>query len=596
VSAASKAAGWQLLSFYFDAVSGVGQVLRNGVLIGEETYTPTELVTAAFQLASNYAGSGAFLEAAMWCLQCRSGAALPTSEDYADRVEILANNPSNTELVKHLVPGTVAQIDTSSADNFVLSPALDGGGAEELTNGDFETGDMTGWSDTVVTSAAVAGSIGTPAGSYLAELTLPDGSTSGYISQVSLVIGATYRLLRYCAGDGGDGYPVIREGTNLLWTGTTSAADQLCDITFTATATDLRFYCQGPSAGVQQARFDGGALYEVLPVRVALDTSQDFDPPVANGSFENWTAGTPDDWGGPINATTTQIPAMPGGEGTSSLRLTYAGASARIFQNPPGGTLTGIRGMLRALARGDGVAGYGRITAGSSYVAFSADSTTSTTPQELIVVCSPDTETIRCVVYGGVGQYADFDNMEWVRGNHAWQPDPTRQPTYDEPNEQVIHDGTTHLIGNPPTASGTVAMWVYVDAITATHCMIGCYDGVSQFWEIITSAAGALTGYCGTGTQKATHSVTFTAAAWHRVAMKWENGGDVQIHLDGSTEVGAATGTPPTIDAYIGARNNAGSRDIPTAMKHGSIMQCARVVSDAELADWFETFKPPGAP
>lgn len=116
-------------------------------------------------------------------------------------------------------------------------------GTNLLTNGDFATGDFTGWTIGTITQTIVPGS---PNVAHLAY----DGSHStGGVSENVLVSGKRYKIISGMARGDGTAIPGIYN-TGWAWTGTNSASWQdLAGVEFIAAGTDFRLWSSNQSAG-----------------------------------------------------------------------------------------------------------------------------------------------------------------------------------------------------------------------------------------------------------------------------------------------------------------------------------------------------------
>lgn len=89
-----------------------------------------------------------------------------------------------------------------------------------------------------------------------------------YAYQTVLAIGVEYHLVAHARGNGIDTTPMIKDGANILWQGTTSNNWQAIDLTFTAISTDLEIYAHCIATG--HADFDHMSLTD-LTIDARLD-------------------------------------------------------------------------------------------------------------------------------------------------------------------------------------------------------------------------------------------------------------------------------------------------------------------------------------
>jgi hypothetical protein len=560
-SVASAVSGWKLDTWYLDGVGGVGRYYENGVQRGEGSYTARAL-GGAVVVGSDYLQTGYFFDGALALLHARSAATAPDGATaFLDLQEISALEPTLTTLAQNLsCIGTVADIDTSDAGNFVLDAALDSGGAEELTNGDFETGDMTGWS--VVNAAILSAETGTPyEGVYCGRVTY-DGTSNPGMSQAT-VANAWYHVKGRARGDGTGKPKIISSAT--VWTGTTSTDWQEFDVYFQTTTTIIVFGSVLASAG--HVEYDVTSLREVRPVRVVYDVSKDFDEAVDDGGFDTgtpWTAGTHWSIGAGVATAAGALAAEELEQGCITANrglLTYTATVSANSVTPYAGT----------------VAGTAQTAGGTFYDVIDSDGTD--------------------LKFGGhaSGFSGTIDNVSWKRGNHAFSVAGSR-PTYDAVNKCMVFGGTHYLIGVAPPSgsSGEFSIWFKSSDKSSTQVIFGCNDAVpNRFWINSDITTGYAKVYC--GSNHADVNVDICDGQWHQLTGSF-SGSLIYCDVDGVEASQTLAGAIPTVDIYVGARNNNGSVNNQVNGCIAAVGMFSRRRSAAERADWFEKHKPPGAP
>ncbi len=76
------------------------------------------------------------------------------------------------------------------------------------------------------------------------------GSGNPYAGQTILTIGKQYSVSGWARGDGvSAAFPMVAHAVTVLWSGTTSATWQYFSVTFTATSTSFRLYCNAAAPG-----------------------------------------------------------------------------------------------------------------------------------------------------------------------------------------------------------------------------------------------------------------------------------------------------------------------------------------------------------
>jgi len=123
--------------------------------------------------------------------------------------------------------------------------------SHKILDPDMEYADASFW--TAGNSATLSKTTSSPqAGSRALRVTY-NAVNNPYAYQDALEIGRDYTIDGYARSDGSS-VPTVREGSTVLWTGTTSTAWQSFSVAFTATANDIRF--RGTLSGAGYADFD----------------------------------------------------------------------------------------------------------------------------------------------------------------------------------------------------------------------------------------------------------------------------------------------------------------------------------------------------
>jgi hypothetical protein len=157
-----------------------------------------------------------------------------------------------------------------------------------LADGDMEAADVTSWS--VGGSATLTKETTTPHGGTNCLRVAYNGTSNPFAYQIPLTIGKTYRIQGWMRSDGSKTARIYNDGA--MSVDTASASWTEVDVTWTVTATNLRFYCLTTAAGY--AEFD-----DITITEVGMDGYFDLANGVT-GTIGAGCTGYMEDWGNGI--------------------------------------------------------------------------------------------------------------------------------------------------------------------------------------------------------------------------------------------------------------------------------------------------------
>lgn len=262
-----------------------------------------------------------------------------------------------------------------------------GPGPEELTDGDMEAVGVAAWP--AGNSATVTKQTGTPHGGSQCLRVAYNAVSDPFAYQVSITNGVSYHIDGWVRSDG-TAIPRINNGTNVLFTGTTSTSWQQVSVDFVGGAsTWVQLFAVISSSGY--CEFDDLSVKETCP---------------------DWTAAN--------SALLTKETTSPHG-GSQCLRVAYTSVNnPYAFQSVQ---TIGRSYTVTGWARGDGGSVYPQVYSGGALL---WTGTTSNTWQSFSVDYLAGNAQIRFFAIASASGYAEFDDCsvketcpDWDPGNSA---------------------------------------------------------------------------------------------------------------------------------------------------------------------------------
>ncbi|MDD5726288.1 MAG: hypothetical protein PHC53_02650 [Patescibacteria group bacterium] len=412
------------------------------------TYTPTRFlesftfIMANGNTAASYQGDG-------------------TGTIYLTRMQLTSSNHAGPYVKTEL-----GKIDTGNirclAQPYTLVNILTDGNMEAtnpavpLVDGNMEATDTSAW--TAGNNASLAKSTTNPHSGTRSLVVDRTTSDAPFAYQTILTIGKVYRVQGWAKGDGTVA-PVLTDGPNAVWTGTSSTSWQPIDVTFLSAGTTLRLIASNYTGVSHPCEFDGITIVDLTA-----------------GSYTSQAA---------ILSKQTASPHS----GSQCLRVKADGTQSYAIANQP--VTQGKRYRVTGWARSDGT----RVPRvyllnGASWVG-----TASTGWQRFDIAGVSNAGALVYFGHWSNTGYVEFDDIEVI----DLFTTPTRQLAQPYPTLNLLIDGDMEATNAAPAATDLNMDLADTSAWTSSNATLskqsGARTGGSGSRVLRVAANGAAFGY-----------------------------------------------------------------------------------------------------
>ncbi|HWA51560.1 MAG TPA: DUF2341 domain-containing protein [Patescibacteria group bacterium] len=466
------------------------------------------------------------------------------------------------------VNGTTLNIDNVSVTE-VNIPSSTATPTQLLTDGNMEASGTGAW--TAGGSATLSKQTGTSHGGTQILRITATGGTNPNASQNILSNNTVYRVYGYARSDGNIA-PKVYLGSNLMWTGTTSATWQPFDfVGLTSTGNSTFYLLQSSSINGQYVEFDD--------VTVSLDTGIRSDSILSTLDGDMEQSGT-SYWSTLNGATISKDASSPHG-GTQSLKIVSSGASSQNVYQTYLSSVAGKTYRITGYARGDGTAVPQILLPNGAalWTGTNSSSWQSFDATYVYVAASPyGSPILRPQNTAPNGDYVEFDDIiinevdplvgiptNGVTLGASANGHLTNAYSFDGTNDNVnIYSGSLNSVFNP--SEGTIVAWakvsgagVWTDGTQRVIVRIGRVDGNNNLTISKSASSNTLTASYVAGGSNLTANTTTSTSGWFMVTLSWSKSSDqVKLYLNGTqsgstlTGVGTWSGNFQSVNSVIG--------------------------------------------